>query len=198
VFDDPISATQIARFADLAHELEGERSLANSAAVLGFATAHADWVRVGGLLYGISVVAGRTASDYGFHPAMSLGTRLVAINRIARGERIGYGGCWECPEDMDVGVAAIGYGDGYPRNAPAGTPVLLRGRRAPVIGRVSMDLVTLDLRGHADARVGDDVLVWGPALPVETVAASAGTIGYELVCGMTRRVDFIEDHAPLH
>lgn len=198
VFDDPISATQIARFEGVARELAGERSLANSAGVLGFPQAHADWVRVGGLLYGISVVADRSGAEFGFHPAMTLATRIIAINRIARGERIGYGGTWECPEDMDVGVAAIGYGDGYPRHAPPGTPVLLRGRKAPVIGRVSMDLVTLDLRGHADAEVGDEVLLWGPALPVERVAEAAGTIGYELVCGMTRRVDFVEDHAPLH
>jgi alanine racemase len=198
VFDDPISSLQIERFDGLAAGFVGERSLANSAGVLGFPAAHADWVRVGGLLYGISVVAGRSAADFGFHPAMTLSTRLIAINRIARGERIGYGGTWACPEDMDVGVAAIGYGDGYPRHAPAGTPVLLRGRRAPVIGRVSMDLVMLDLRGHPDAAVGDEVLLWGPALPVEQVAEAAGTIGYELVCGMTRRVDFVEDHAPLH
>jgi alanine racemase len=198
VFDDPISATQIARFGEFARALDGERSLANSAAVLGFPAAHADWVRVGGLLYGISVVAGRCGAEFGFHPAMSLSTRLIAINRVARGEAIGYGGSWTCPEDMDIGVAAIGYGDGYPRHAPAGTPVLLRGRRAPVVGRVSMDLVTLDLRGHADAQVGDEVVLWGPELPVETVASAAGTIGYELVCGMTRRVDFVEDHAPLH
>ena len=198
VFDDPISGAQIARFDGLARELPGERSLANSAGVLGFPQAHADWVRVGGLLYGISVVAGRSGAEFGFHPAMTLTTRLIAINRIARGERIGYGGTWECPEEMNVGVAAIGYGDGYPRHAPAGTPVMLRGRSAPVIGRVSMDLVTLDLRSHPDARVGDEVLLWGPALPVERVAEAAGTIGYELVCGMTRRVDFVEDHAPLH
>jgi alanine racemase len=196
VFDDPVSSQQIERFASLAPD--GERSLANSAALLGFPSAHAEWVRVGGLLYGISVVAGRSGADFGFHAAMSLSTRLIAINRIARGERIGYGGSWQCPEDMDVGVAAIGYGDGYPRQAPAGTPVLIAGRRAPIIGRVSMDLVTIDLRGHPDARVGDAVQLWGPALPVEVVAGAAGTIGYELVCGMTRRVDFIEDHGSLH
>lgn len=197
VFDDPISMLQVDRFEGAARDLPGERSLANSAAVLGFPRSHADWVRVGGLLYGISVVAGHSGADFGFHPAMTLSTRLIAINRVARGERVGYAGAWECPEDMDVGVAAIGYGDGYPRHAPAGTPVLLRGRNAPVIGRVSMDLVTLDLRGHPDAAVGDVVLLWGPALPVERVAESAGTIGYELVCGMTRRVDFMEDHTPL-
>ncbi len=197
VHEDPISGEQIARFAPLAAELGGERSLANSAAVLELPGAHADWVRVGGLLYGISVIAGRSADQFGFHPAMRLTTRLIAINRIARGERIGYGGSWECPEEMPVGVATIGYGDGYPRSAPSGTPVLIGGARAPIIGRISMDLITIDLRGHPDAKVGDAVLLWGPGLPVEEVALAAGTIGYELVCGMTRRVDFIEDHASL-
>ncbi len=197
VYDDPISGEQTARFAPLAAEMGGERSLANSAAVLGLPAVHADWVRVGGLLYGISVIAGRSAAEFGFHPAMSLSTRLIAINRIARGERIGYGGTWQCPEEMAVGVATVGYGDGYPRSAPSGTPVLIGGVRAPIIGRISMDLITIDLRGHPDAAVGDAVILWGPGLPVEEVAAAAGTIGYELVCGMTRRVDFVDDHAPL-
>jgi alanine racemase len=114
---------------------------------------------------------------------------------VAAGESVGYGGSWTCPEAMTVGVVAIGYGDGYPRLAAAGTPVLLGGRPAPLIGRVSMDLVTIDLRGHPQAQVGDAVLLWGPGLPVETVSAAAGTIGYELVCGMTRRVRFLEDQS---
>lgn len=197
VADDPISGEQIARFGPLAAELGGERSLANSAAVLGMPQAHADWVRVGGLLYGISVIAGRSAEQFGFHPAMRLTTRLIAINRIAAGERIGYGGSWQCPQEMPIGVATVGYGDGYPRSAPSGTPVLIGGVRAPIVGRISMDLITIDLRGHPDAKVGDSVLLWGPGLPVEEVATAAGTIGYELVCGMTRRVDFVDDHAPL-
>jgi alanine racemase len=195
VFDDPITRTQIERFVPFARALDGELSLANSAGVLGFSAAHEDWVRVGGLLYGISVVAGRCGADFGFRPAMTLSTRLVAVNRIARGERIGYGGAFECPEDMPVGVASIGYGDGYPRHAAVDTPLLVNGRRAPVIGRVSMDLITIDLRAQPEARVSDPVVLWGPALPIEIVAAAAGTIGYELVCGMTRRVSFVEDDA---
>ena len=173
-------------------ELAGPRSLANSAAVLGWPEAHDDWVRPGGALYGISVVDGRTGSDFGLRPAMTLATRLIAVNRVCKGGRIGYAGTWECPEDMEVGVAAIGYGDGYPRAAPAGTPVLVDGRRTQVIGRVSMDLMTIDLRGIPDARVGAPVTLWGPDLPVETIAARAGTIGYELTCSITRRVRFIE------
>jgi alanine racemase len=172
--------------------LDGPRSLANSAAVLGWPEAHDDWIRPGGALYGISVVDGRSGADFGLRPTMTLSTRLIAVNRVCKGGRIGYAGTWECPEDMDIGVAAIGYGDGYPRAAPAGTPVLVAGHRTQVIGRVSMDLMTVDLRGVPGARVGDAVTLWGDELPVETIAHHAGTIGYELTCSITRRVRFIE------
>ena len=149
-------------------------------------------MRAGGVLYGVSAVAGRSGSEFGFRPAMTLTARLISIKTVARGEAIGYGGSWICPEDMPIGIVAIGYGDGYPRVAEAGTPVLLRGRRAGTVGRVSMDLMSIDLRAHPDARIGDEVTLWGPELPVEEIGARAGTIGYELICGMTRRVDFVE------
>lgn len=191
-FGSEVTREQIARFQSARAGLPGEASLANSAAVLGWPDSHGDWIRPGGALYGISVVAGKTGADFGLEPAMSLGTRLIAVNRIRRGEPVGYGGDYRCPEDMPVGVAAIGYGDGYPRHAPSGTPVLVNGRVVPLIGRVSMDLVTLDLRSQPEARVGDAVVLWGKGLPAETVAAAAGTIGYELVCSITRRVRFVE------
>lgn len=183
---------QIEVFREVTADLPGLRSLANSAAVLGWPDAHDDWVRPGGALYGISVVEGRDGAGFGLRPAMTLSTRLIAVNRVCKGGRIGYAGTWECPEDMEVGVAAIGYGDGYPRAAPAGTPVLVGGHRSQVIGRVSMDLMTVDLRGIPGARVGAPVTLWGPELPVETIAAVAGTIGYELTCSITRRVRFLE------
>ena len=123
---------------------------------------------------------------------MTLATRLIAVNHVRKGERVGYAATWQCPEDMPVGVAAIGYGDGYPRAAPAGTPVLVDGKSTQVIGRVSMDLMTIDLRGIDNAKVGDAVTLWGAALPVERIAELAGTIGYELTCSITRRVRFIE------
>ena len=192
-FESRDTAVQIQRFREATAGLNGPRALSNSAAVLGWPDARGDWVRTGGLLYGLSVVDGRSGADFGFRPAMTLSTRLVAINQLARGERVGYNGTYECPEDMAVGVAAIGYGDGYPRSAAAGTPVLVNGRQAPLIGRVSMDLITIDLRGMPDARTGDRVTLWGEGLPVETVAAAAGTISYDLTCGMTRRVLFAED-----
>ncbi len=194
-FDGSETAAQIARFNQATAGLSGPRALSNSAGVLGWPDAKGDWVRTGGLLYGLSVVSGKTGADFGFRPAMTLSTRLIAINRVARGERIGYNGTWTCPEDMCVGVAAVGYGDGYPRSAAAGTPVLVGDRRVPIIGRVSMDLVTLDLRNAPGAQVGDRVLLWGPELPVEHIAAQAGTISYDLTCGMTRRVLFVEDES---
>ena len=183
---------QLRVFAESTAGLPGARSLANSAAVLGWPDAHFDWVRPGGALYGISVVDGMTGADFGLRPAMTLATRLIAVNTIRAGEHIGYSATWECPEDMPVGVAAIGYGDGYPRRVPAGTPVLVNGRRADIIGRVSMDLMTIDLRSQPQARPGDPVVLWGEGLPVETIATAAGTIGYEPVCSITRRVRFIE------
>lgn len=193
VFGGTVTQAQIQRFEAATGRLEGPRSLANSAAVLGWSGAHADWVRTGGLLYGLSVLDGKCGADFGFRPAMTLSTRLIAINRIGKGERIGYNGSWTCPEDMPIGVAAIGYGDGYPRSAVSGTPVLVGDRRVPLVGRVSMDLITLDLREAPQAVVGDRVTLWGEGLPVEVVASHAGTLSYDLTCGMTRRVLFVED-----
>ena len=192
-FDNALTNRQIAVFEEVTQGLGGPRALSNSAGLLGWPGARGDWIRAGGLLYGLSVVAGKTGADFGFEPAMTLSTRLIAVNRVHKGERVGYAATWECPEDMDIGVAAIGYGDGYPRSAPAGTPVLVDGTRAAIVGRVSMDLVTIDLRHAPDAQVGDRVVLWGRDLPVETVAAQAGTISYDLTCGMTRRVLFVED-----
>ena len=183
---------QLQIFADATSGLAGPRSLANSAAVLGWPGSHGDWVRPGGALYGMSVVAGRIGADFGLRPAMSFATRLLAVNHIRKGERIGYSATWETPEDMRIGVAAVGYGDGYPRLAPAGTPVLVNGMPAQVVGRVSMDLMTIDLRGQPEARAGDPVLLWGEELPIEAVAQAAGTIAYELTCSITRRVRFVE------
>ena len=191
--DNDLTARQIACFDAATRGIAGERALSNSAGVLGWPAARSDWVRVGGSLYGLSVAENRTGADFGFSPAMTLTTRLIAVNLIKRGERIGYGSTWECPEDMPVGVAAIGYGDGYPRSAPSGTPVLVGERKVAIIGRVSMDLITLDLRNAPSAQVGDVVTLWGPELPVETIAQHAGTISYELTCGVTRRVLFAED-----
>lgn len=166
----------------------GEKSLANSAAVLRWPDTHYDWVRPGIMLYGVSPFIGGRGSDYDLQPVMSLETQLIAVNALHKGDAVGYGADWICPQDMRVGVVAIGYGDGYPRHARSGTPVLVNGRRAPLAGRVSMDMITVDLREHPDAAVGDPVLLWGEGLPVEEVAQAAGTIAYELLTGVTARV----------
>jgi len=168
--------------------LGGPQSIANSAAILDRPDTHRDWVRPGIMLYGASPFADSVGVDEGLVPVMTLSSALIAIRDCCAGEAIGYGGDWRCPEAMRVGVVAIGYGDGYPRHARSGTPVLIRNRRAPLVGRVSMDMLTVDLREVPDAAVGDEVVLWGRDLPVEAVAESAGTISYELFCRLTRRV----------
>jgi alanine racemase len=190
--ETPTTAEQLRLFAVATAGLQGERSIANSAAILRLPGAHADWVRPGIMLYGASPFAGTVAADEGLRPAMSFMSRIIAVNHLRRGERVGYGGTWVCPEDMPVGVVAVGYGDGYPRNIAPNTSVWLRGRRAAIVGRVCMDMLCVDLRGFPDAGVGDEVELWGPNLPVEEVARSASTIPYELLCGVAPRVPFIE------
>ncbi len=190
--DDPYTETQLHRFAPLARAFGIGTSIANSAGILAWSASHADWNRPGIMLYGSSPMAGGVPEDHGLRPVMTLRTRLIAVRRLEEGDPIGYGGTWRCPEAMPVGVAAIGYGDGYPRHAPSGTPVLVNGRRAPLVGRVSMDMVTIDLRGLPDARVGDPVVLWGEGLPADEIARAAGTISYELFCGVTARVRFRE------
>ncbi|MFA5683017.1 MAG: alanine racemase [Lysobacteraceae bacterium] len=192
-FGEPTTTRQRQCFEQAVAALPGPRSLANSAAVLGWPDTHADWIRVGGALYGLSAVAGQPGSRFGLAPAMTLSTRLVAVKQIAAGEPIGYGGAFTASRAMRIGIAAIGYGDGYPRVVPSGTPVLVGERRVATVGRVSMDLLAVDLRNAPEARTGDPVVLWGRGLPVEEIAEAAGTIGYELTCGITRRVRFIED-----
>lgn len=187
---------QLQAFETATAGLPGERSLANSAGVLGWPQTHFDRVRPGIMLYGASPFVDSLATDEDLRPVMTLHTRLISIKRLRKGEPVGYGGVWICPEDMDVGVAAVGYGDGYPRHAPSGTPVLVNGREAALLGRVSMDMISLDLRRHPEARIGDPVVLWGEGLPVERIAQAAGTIAYTLLCGVTARVQIEE--IPVH
>lgn len=172
---------QIEAFRALAAGEAGETSLCNSAALLGVTAAGGDWVRPGVMLYGGNPFIFGEAARFDLRAAMTLRTVLVAVRRVPRGESIGYGGRFVAPEAMPVGLASVGYGDGYPRHAPDGTPILVNGQRSRIVGRVSMDLVTVDLRGIR-AQVGDEVECWGSALPVDQVAQSAGTISYELMC----------------
>jgi len=179
---------QIELFAAVTQSLEGPRSLANSAGILAWPVAHADWIRPGILLYGASPFSTQTGSSLGLKPVMTLSSELIAIHHLKKGERVGYGGMWTCTEDMPVGVVAAGYGDGYPWHAKNGTPLLVNGHECPLVGRVAMDMVNVDLRNQPFAKVGDPVLLWGPELPVETVAAHSGTVGYELLTRITQRV----------
>ena len=182
---------QIDLFTECTSSLPADKSLANSATLLNWPQAQVDWVRPGIMLYGASpfLPGVQHVCDKKLRPAMRLSSKLIAINRCRKGDSIGYGGIWQCPQDMSVGVVAIGYGDGYPRHVDANASVFINGKQAKIIGRVSMDLLTIDMR-NVEAEVGDKVILWGPEMPVEHVAKSAETIPYELTCGVYGRVHF--------
>jgi len=184
---------QLQRFRALTQGLEAPKSYANSAALLRFPDkARADWVRPGIMLYGCSPFSLRTAAQIGLRPAMTLATQVIAVQPLAPGERVGYGFAYRAAQAMRIGVIACGYGDGYPRHAPSGTPVLVAGRRAQIVGRVSMDLICVDLTDIQEAGVGAPVVLWGEDLSADEVAASAGTVSYELLCALAPRVPTAE------
>jgi len=190
--DDATSEQQLDLFQQTLSLQDGERSIANSAGIVAWPKSHVEWVRPGIMLYGVSPMQGQQGAEHGLKSVMTLRSRLIAVNYLKKGDRVGYGGTWECPEDMPVGVIAMGYGDGYPRHAKEGTPVLVREQLVPLIGRVSMDMITVDLRRVVQPRVGDAVTLWGEGLPIELIADASATIGYELLCGVTPRVRVIE------
>ena len=181
---------QAARFAKLLGKGSEEASLANSGAILAFPETHAQWVRPGLMLYGVSPLHGESADSLGLKPVMTLRSRLIAVRKVSAGERIGYGGEFTCPEDMPVGVVAYGYGDGYPRHGRTGTPVLVNNVRTQVVGASSMDMMSVDLRPVPDARFGDPVTLWGEGIPIEEVANASGTIPYELLCRVRMRAHY--------
>jgi alanine racemase len=185
----PTTADQLSRFSAATASLAGERSIANSAAMLSVAQAQADWVRPGLLLYGASPFAGSIGADYGLKPAMTLHSHVIAVKDLGIGERVGYGGDWTAQRPTRLAVAAVGYGDGYPRSLASGSPVLVNGERVPLAGRVSMDMIGIDVSGmHTSPKLGDPVTLWGEGLPVEEIAVWANTIPYELLCGISQRV----------
>ena len=185
---DPLSREQCGRLLALCSGLDLPLSIGNSAGLIATPEARTAWVRPGIMLYGASPLQGRSAASLGLRSVMTLKTHLIAVQQLRHGDRIGYGGTYCCPEDIPVGVAAIGYGDGYPRHARQGTPVLVAGRRVPLIGRVSMDMIHLDLRSAPAAVIGDEVVLWGDGLPADEIAEAAGTIAYDLFCAVTARV----------
>ncbi|WP_153100121.1 alanine racemase [Paraburkholderia hayleyella] len=182
-------AGQLAVFERGAQGIAGARSLANSAATLWHPESHFDWVRPGIMLYGASPSGLHAAiRDTGLQPAMTLASELIAIQTLAAGQTVGYGSVFTARGPMRLGVVACGYADGYPRMAPEGTPVMVDGVLTRIVGRVSMDMLTVDLTPCPAANVGTPVELWGPSLPIDTVANTCGTVGYELMCAVAPRV----------
>jgi alanine racemase len=186
--DNPATARQLQRLVDLAAPERLALSMANSAAVMAWPGAHGDWIRPGIMLYGMSPLDRPHPGDRGLRPAMTLRSSLIAIHELNAGDRVGYGGRYRCDGPTRIGVVAIGYADGYPRHAPDGTPVAVNGKRTGIAGRVSMDMVTVDLGPVPGAAVGDPVELWGAKVSANEVAEACGTIAYELFARVTARV----------
>ena len=186
-------AQQVAHFCSGAAGLDGLRSLSNSGGVLHHAEAglDGDWVRPGIMLYG-ATPGGRSAQAFGLLPTMTLASEIIGIQEIGIGDCVGYGSRFVAERPMRIGVVACGYADGYPRHAGPDTPVLVHGVASTLVGRVSMDMLTVDLSHLPQARVGSRVVLWGAGLPIDEVAAAAGTIGYELMCAVAPRVRMLE------
>jgi alanine racemase len=184
-------AQQLERFNTLAASYSMPRSLANSAALIRYPSTHGDWVRPGIMLYGASPFAEKSAQELGLRPVMTLGSEIISVHEIQSGEQVGYGGVFRADRRMRIGVVACGYADGYPRHAPTGTPVLVHGQRTRTLGRISMDMLSVDLSALPDADIGSRVTLWGEGMPVEEVAQAAGTVSYELLCALAARVPVV-------
>ena len=172
---------------DFSKNKEGERTIAASGGILFWPEAHLDCIRPGIIMYGISPTD-TVGAEFGLTPVMNLTSSLLSVREHKKGEPVGYGGIWTSPKETKIGVVAIGYGDGYPRDVPEGTPVYLNGRIVPIVGRVSMDMLTVDLGADSQDKVGDEVILWGKELPIETVAKYSGILSYELITKLTPRV----------
>ena len=190
---DPLSELQLDRIRELSRRLGLPFSAANSAGLCRYPASQGERVRPGIMLYGSSPLESHTVSQLDLTPTQSLRARVIAINAVPKGDTVGYGATWTAPRDSRIAVVSIGYGDGYPRHAPSGTPVAVAGQRAALAGRVSMDLVTVDVTDLSSARVGDEVELWGDLVSVDEVARACGTISYELFCQLTDRVQRVVD-----
>jgi alanine racemase len=179
---------QINLFRKLSAELPDQKSLANSAGICAWQDTHLNWLRPGLLLYGVSPMNSVHQLSLPIQPVMTLKAQVISVRHIKKGQAVGYGGHWQSQQDTMIGVIAIGYGDGYPRHAENGTPVLINGSRVPLVGRVSMDMITVDLGPDATVKIGDQATLWGKDLPIEEVAKYATTIPYELLCNVSQRV----------
>lgn len=181
------TALQLERFLQSTKNKTGERTIAASGGILFWEQSHLDWIRPGIIMYGISPL-NTPAEEYNLTPVMTLTSSLISVKNHKKGEPVGYGGTWISDKDTKIGVVAIGYGDGYPRDVPMGTPVYLNGRRVPIVGKVSMDMLTVDLGIDSQDQVGDEVILWGKALPIEEIAELSGILSYELITKLTPRV----------
>jgi alanine racemase len=186
--DRSMTDQQLMSFKSLTSDLKLEKSIANSAGLIGSPEARVEWVRPGLMLYGASPLGEDSARELGLRPAMTLSTSLIAVRNVRVGEAVGYAGIWRAQRDARIGIAAIGYGDGYPRGMRSGAPVLVGAHYALIAGRVSMDMIAIDITDLPDANVGSEVTLWGRGLPVERVAPFADTIAYELLCRVNERV----------
>ena len=193
LLDNDSTQKQLKAFDNITKNFPGcERSAANSAATLAYSSSLYEWVRSGVALYGVSPFQTNiTQPDTSeLKPVMSLRAPLISIKQCKQGDKIGYGSIYTCPQDMRIGVVAIGYADGYPRAISSPVNVSLNGNLAPVIGRVSMDMITIEL-SHTDASLEDDVELWGDDISVADIANAANTISYELLCGISGRIHCI-------
>lgn len=180
---------QIEIFEKVTKNLEGELCLANSAAILNHPTTRTTWIRPGILLYGAVPFESNSGLELGLEPVMTLTSQIITTHFLAKGETIGYGSTFECPQNMRIGTAAIGYGHGYPRNVKS-APVLVDGVHTQLVGRVAMDMFGIDLRKVPEAKIGSQIILWGRGLPIEEIARNSGEIQYELFCRLTFRVKY--------
>lgn len=194
---DKANQKQLKAYYDHVAPLPGEKSLANSAAIVHMPESHQDWIRPGLLLYGASPIMGQSAKTLGFHPVMSLSTVVLAIRTVPSGTRVGYNGVWEAKRDSVIATIGIGYGDGYPRHIVENTPVWIQNKRFPIIGKVSMDMMMVDITDNDSDNdsdnsivIGTKVELWGKHISVEELAKQANTIPYALFCQLTKRVNF--------
>lgn len=186
----------IATFNAACHGLPYPRSIANSAGVVRYANVGGDIVRPGIMLYGATPFPFDSAELIGVRPVMTLRSQIIAVQALRPNDSVGYGATHTATRAQRIGVVACGYADGYPRSAPNGTPVLVCGKKVRIAGRVSMDMITVDLTEVPEADVGSPVVLWGEGLPVDDVANAASTVGYELLCAVAPRVPFVVTNVP--
>ncbi len=189
--EHPLNEQQKQTFKTLISQIDTEYSLCNSSGLFHFPECHYDYVRPGIALYGVHPIKGHRAAELGLKPVMTIQSSLMSVHTLQKGACVGYSARYQCPENMPVGIIAFGYGDGYPLTAQDGTPILVNHQECPLIGRVSMDMIAVDLRNCPHAKVGDQVILWGNELPIERVAEHTANITWDMLTGVQNRVKFV-------